>query len=207
MNDIGINLGKKRNFANQIVGDFKVLRAVEINSDRRLIWECECLRCGNRKLVNQRTLSERDSYNVSVNCVCGGRFRKTLDEITEDEVSLDAWQLLGFNDKEIGVKQSVGQRTTFNMLDLYGIDKPDGWYLPHDTQKTAIIAEFKSSLIPTSNKLAIEELKKNVDVAMKKYDNVIGILYNGVNCMITKNNKYFDVQDELKHKSYYLSIV
>ena len=74
---------------------------------------------------------------------------------TEDQVRDEAKAILGFDEIENGVQQGTGQITTFNQLGFKGVmDKPDGWYLPDDAGKPAIILETKSEA---------EELKeKNV---------------------------------------------
>ena len=64
---------------------------------------------------------------------------------TEDEVRDSAKLVLGFDKEEPGVQQGTGQITTFNQLGFRGCnDKPDGWYLPDDASKPAIILETKS---------------------------------------------------------------
>lgn len=64
---------------------------------------------------------------------------------TEDEVRDSAKLVLGFDKTEDGVQQGTGQITTFNQLGFRGCnDKPDGWYLPDDASKPAIILETKS---------------------------------------------------------------
>lgn len=63
---------------------------------------------------------------------------------TEDEVRDSAKLVLGFDKTEDGVQQGTGQITTFNQLGFRGCnDKPDGWYLPDDASKPAIILETK----------------------------------------------------------------
>lgn len=79
---------------------------------------------------------------------------------TEDEVRDEAKDILGFNEK-LDFPCGVGQITTFNKLDSYyfkGIsERPDGWYLPNDIQKTAIILETKAS-----NELLDEKNEKQI---------------------------------------------
>ena len=61
---------------------------------------------------------------------------------TEDEVRDSAKLVLGFDKTEDGVQQGTGQITTFNQLGFRDCnDKPDGWYLPDDASKPAIILE------------------------------------------------------------------
>ena len=64
---------------------------------------------------------------------------------TEDEVRDSARVALGFDKTEPNIRQGTGQITTFNQLGFKGFnDKPDGWYLPDDTNTPAIILETKS---------------------------------------------------------------
>ena len=78
--------------------------------------------------------------------------------LTEDEVRdgytyndvfyKGAKQILEFDKPESNVQQGTGQLTTFKQLGFYGKGsnhKPDGWYLPADRTKVAIILETKSS--------------------------------------------------------------
>ena len=70
---------------------------------------------------------------------------------TEDEVRDSAKLILGFDKTEGGVQQGTGQITTFNQLGFKGCnDKPDGWYLPDDASRPAIILETKSESEPIS---------------------------------------------------------
>ena len=96
--------------------------------------------------------------------------------MTEDEVRDMASKILKFENSE-NVKSGVGQLTTFNQLGFKGIvDKPDGWYLPDNKELVAIILETKASKINIEN--YIDEIKKNCSIALKKYNKVIGIIYN-----------------------------
>lgn len=124
---------------------------------------------------------------------------------TEDQVRDDANLLLGFEDTET-VKAGVGQITTFNKLGFSGyIDKPDGWYLPNETSFPAIIAEFKGEdkdLKPQH----VDELFKNCRIAHTKYRNVIGILYNGIDILVYKNEELLPDEKELQNKEHYLGL-
>ena len=72
---------------------------------------------------------------------------------TEDEVREMAGYILGFKEEIKNVKAGVGQLTTFNQLGFKGVnDKPDGWYLPDNTNDPAIILEAKSSLVELKDK-------------------------------------------------------
>lgn len=124
---------------------------------------------------------------------------------TEDQVRDDANLLLGFEDTET-VKAGVGQITTFNKLGFSGYsDKPDGWYLPNETSFPAIIAEFKGEdkdLKPQH----VDELFKNCRIAHTKYRNVIGILYNGLDILVYKNEELLPDEKELQNKEHYLGL-
>ena len=99
-----------------------------------------------------------------------------------------AKQLLGFDKPETGVQQGTGQIKTFNQLGFTGInDKPDGWYLPDDVSKPAIILETKSESEDLTKDKWVKELFKNIDIVATKYNKVVGILYNGKNIRVFKN--------------------
>lgn len=124
--------------------------------------------------------------------------------LTEDIVRDNAGKILDFkNENEI--KSGVGQLTTFNQLGFKGVsDKPDGWYLPDNIEDTAIILETKNSNQVLQNYLY--ELEKNCNIVLTKYNKVVGILYNGYEVVITKNNEVIDVSEKLENKRYYLSL-
>ena len=139
-----------------------------------------------------------------------------VKQLTEDQVRELANKTLGFKDS-VGVVAGVGQLTTFNELGKrLGIlewksikDKPDGWYLPKTFAKPALILETKSSKI-TIEKYT-DELVKNCNIVLKKYSDVIGILYNGFEIKILKNDKndkMVEVKTSsiLESKDYYLKI-
>ena len=50
------------------------------------------------------------------------------------------------------------------------------------------------------------ELKKNCDIVLDKYKNVIGILYNGIDTRVFLNNEEIENVAKLQDKSYYLSM-
>jgi len=78
---------------------------------------------------------------------------------TEDEVRNEATPILGFDDRESDVQQGTGQITTFNQLGFKGnSNKPDGWYLPTDTNKVAIILETKANPVDLSAQAWVDEL-------------------------------------------------
>lgn len=124
--------------------------------------------------------------------------------MTEDQVRDMAGKILKFENSE-NVKSGVGQLTTFNQLGFKGVsDKPDGWYLPDNKELPAIILETKSSKINIDN--FIDEIKKNSNIALKKYKKVVGIIYNGENIRVFVNNEEITTVSELQNKEYYLSL-
>lgn len=129
---------------------------------------------------------------------------------TEDEVRDSAKIQLGFDKAESNVKQGTGQITTFNQLGFKGvIDKPDGWYLPDDCTLPAIILETKSEQEDISLQKWVNELIKNCNIVLTKYKNVCGILYNGVDIRVFKNNIEIsdnEISNILQDKSYYLAM-
>ena len=126
---------------------------------------------------------------------------------TEDQVRDEAKIILGFDEIENGVQQGTGQITTFNQLGFKGVmDKPDGWYLPDDAGKPAIILETKSEAEELKEKYE-KELFKNIDIVLNKYSKVIGILYNGKEVKVYKNKKLLEeVSEKLEPKTYYLAL-
>ena len=132
-----------------------------------------------------------------------------MNYMTEDEVRNSASKILGFDDDEKGVKQGTGQITTFNQLGFTGInDKPDGWYLPDDAGKVAIILETKSGAEDISKTKWSNELLKNIDIVSKRYSKAVGILYNGTkNIRVFKNRtEVKDISDSLENKAYYIAL-
>lgn len=129
---------------------------------------------------------------------------------TEDEVRDSAKIQLGFDKVEANIKQGTGQITTFNQLGFKGvIDKPDGWYLPNDCTLPAIILETKSEQEDIFLQKWVNELIKNCNIVLTKYKNVCGILYNGVEIRVFKNNIEMsanEISNILQEKSYYLAM-
>ncbi len=131
----------------------------------------------------------------------------TVTYKTEDEVRDEAKITLGFNEKEENVRQGTGQITTFNQLGFKGVsDKPDGWYLPDDKTAVAIILETKSEQEDIALKKWEEELAKNVNIVLEQYKKVVGILYNGQDIRVFKNNVETMAARLLQYKSYYLAM-
>lgn len=129
-----------------------------------------------------------------------------MEQLTEDQVRDKAKEILGFSNVE-NVETGVGQLTTFNQLGFKGIsDKPDGWYLPNDKKQVAIILETKNSKEDVSKQKWKDEVLKNIKIVLKKYKNVIGILYNGYDVCVFKNLEEETVVSGLQNKEYYLSL-
>ena len=134
------------------------------------------------------------------------------DFLTEDVVRNMAKDKLNLISDDRAISD-VGQLTTFNLLskkldiiEFDGIsDKPDGWYLPYNHNETAIIVEAKNSDINLDLAKFVEEIRKNCSIAMKYYNNVIGILYNGYETRVFLNNKPIDSPNELQDKEFYIN--
>ena len=124
---------------------------------------------------------------------------------TEDQIRDEAKIILGFDDGEENVQQGTGQLTTFNQLGFFGkSDKPDGWYLPSDKGEVAIILETKSEKEDLTKPKWVNELKKNVAIAREQYSKVVGILYNGSDIRVFKNDvEITGIASTLQHKHYY----
>ena len=130
---------------------------------------------------------------------------------TEDQVRSESEKILGFNDPEPNVTQGVGQLTTFKVLGFSGNGKqykPDGWYLPALPNSTAIILEVKSEDKNLQTLSWEKEITRNVEVARQKYASVIGILYNGKDIRVWKNDTEIQegVSTKLEHKTYYTNL-
>lgn len=128
---------------------------------------------------------------------------------TEDEVRDEAKILLSFHEKQDDVKQGTGQITTFKQLGFKGENsakKPDGWYLPTNINDVAIVLETKNSSENLTKAKWIAELRSKTDIVSKKYNKVIGILYNGYDVSVYKNGELIESPDQLQNKSYYLSL-
>lgn len=127
---------------------------------------------------------------------------------TEDQVRDSAKIILGFDAVEEKIQQGTGQITTFNQLGFKGInDKPDGWYLPDDHNMPAIILETKSEIEDIALQKWVDELMKNCNIVAAKYKQVVGILYNGIDIRVFKNNvEITDVASDLQNKDYYVAL-
>ena len=132
----------------------------------------------------------------------------TILKRTEDEVRDSAKLLLGFDKIEKDIKQGTGQITTFNQLGFKGNNnKPDGWYLPANKTIPAIILETKSECEDISLHKWVEELIRNCDIVLTKYEHVVGILYNGIDIRVFKDNVEVNgLSNVLQDKSYYIEL-
>ena len=126
---------------------------------------------------------------------------------TEDEIRDESKLILGFDKKYKDVECGTGQITTFNQLGFKGSkDKPDGWYLPKNKNDTAIILETKSEEQDITK--YIDEIKKNCDIVLTQYKDVIGILWNGIDIDIYhNNNQIIGLSKTLENCEYYLKII
>lgn len=105
-------------------------------------------------------------------------------------------------------KAGVGQLTSFAKLGFKGEGanyRPDGWYLPNETNFPAIILEVKKEDCDLKQ-AQIDEVLKNCRVAHLKYKNVVGILYNGIDILVYKNEELVPDEKELHNKEYYLGL-
>lgn len=126
---------------------------------------------------------------------------------TEDQVRDDANKILGLKDTETALA-GVGQLTSFAKLGFKGEGanyRPDGWYLPNETNFPAIILEVKKEDCDLKQP-QIDEVLKNCRVAHSRYKNVVGILYNGIDILVYKNEELVPNEKELHNKEYYLGL-
>lgn len=136
---------------------------------------------------------------------------------TEDTVREDAGEVLGLGKHDQtpeNADSGVGQITTFNTLGFRGVhDKPDGWYLPKNKANPSLILETKSGDKDLRNTTWVDELLKNLDIAVKRYDKVVGILTNGDDIRVftqRKGKKALEIVEnlapKLQPKEYYLAL-
>lgn len=136
---------------------------------------------------------------------------------SEDVVRDEARLYLHLQD-DTNAKSGVGQLTSFNSLDSHyfkGISQsPDGWYFPNDINSPAIVLETKSSNVDlniegkrTSKQAqTLSQIESYIEIAQKKYEKVIGILYNGHEAIVYKNKERIAQTNTLLNKQYYLSL-
>lgn len=126
--------------------------------------------------------------------------------MTEDQVRMQAHKVLGFDDDFEGARAGTGQITTFNQLGFPNVaDKPDGWYLPDNAGDVALVLETKATNIAL-RAAQVDELLKNVRILMRKYDKVVGVLYNGDEVRAFKCLDEVHVSRELQNVRYYLDL-
>ena len=140
------------------------------------------------------------------------------DAVRDGHVSIDgltfikgAKQLLGLDIPEEGVAKGTGQITTFKQLGFSCKNdnhKPDGWYLPVDLHKVALVLETKNSDEELTDKRWELELLKNIEVLLTKYTKVIGILYNGSDIRVFKNKEEISdgLAPTLQNTFYYIKL-
>ena len=124
------------------------------------------------------------------------------EKLGEDKIRDRAREILGFYDTETA-QSDVGQITTFNDLGFSGVkDRPDGWYFPNEKSFPAIILEVKSNstVLKQSH---IDELLKNCKIAHSKYQHVIGILYNGDDTIVFKDEVRLTNETSLHNKEHF----
>lgn len=149
-------------------------------------------------------LNLREHWNM-------GLYSQYNQERTEDIVRDSAKLILGFDKEEKDIKQGTGQDTTFNMLGICGEGcnhKPDGWYLPKNKYEVAIIFEAKSEEQDIDNQRWVNELLKNIEITNRKYNRVVGILYNGKSQRVFLNDTEIttNIPMNLQNKQYYIDL-
>lgn len=126
-----------------------------------------------------------------------------------------ARQLLGLDIPEEGVNKGTGQITTFRQLGFSCKNdnhKPDGWYLPHEVHRVALVLETKNSDESLDNEKWVNELYTNIQVVSSKYRKIVGVLYNGEDIRVFKNvggcieEITSGLSDTLQNVSYYCKL-
>ena len=125
--------------------------------------------------------------------------------LTEDQVSERAKTILHLEETE-SAKAGVGQLTSFNQLGFAGVkNRPDGWYLPNEVSYPAIILEVKASNVKLGSKER-NELLRNVGIVRSRYTHVVGLLYNGYELEVYKDDVLMESETELLDKEHYLAL-
>lgn len=133
----------------------------------------------------------------------------------EDKVRDALREAIGFENPandSVFPKSGVGQLTTFNKLfeGLCKCDKsisnlkPDGWYLPKNTNDVAIICETKNSNEDVEDN--VEQLEKYIKAVQTKYKKVVGIIYNGSDVAVYKNSERVHTPNKIFPKEYYFNL-
>ena len=104
------------------------------------------------------------------------------------------------------VQAGVGQITTFNQLGITGVnDKPDGWYLPCNKTKPALILECKAEQVDITTRRCVTEIKKNCRILLDAgYEKVFGLLTNGKKSLGFMNNEPVDIPKDIQPVQWYL---
>lgn len=145
--------------------------------------------------------------------------------LTEDEVRTKAQNItncdfgqvttfknLGLDDNSEEIKNiSDYLKKEYNIYTISNL-KPDGWYLPKDSNQPALVFELKAGGKNLNDEKHIKQLKKYMVILATRYKKVIGILYNGEHnkifyyskgSILEFENNLLDLQD----KDYYLNNV
>lgn len=124
---------------------------------------------------------------------------------TEDVVRTEIGQILGLQDTK-DIQAGVGQITTFNQLGIHGVmDKPDGWYIPYDKTKPALILECKAEQVDVTTRKCVTEIKKNCRILLDAgYEKVFGLLSNGKKSLGFMNNEPVDIPADIQPVEWYL---
>lgn len=150
-----------------------------------------------------------------------------MNHLTEDQVRTKAKNITGcdfgqvttfktiFNDiSSLEIKQLNSKLEEKYQIKNISSLKPDGWYLPQDKNKPAIMFELKAGDKKLHYEDLVNQLKKYMHVTATRYKRVIGILYNGEDIRIfkylDKTNEIIEVNNlsnELKQKEYYIKFV
>ena len=126
---------------------------------------------------------------------------------SEDLVRDELRNLLGLANPANDLS-GVGQQKTFNQLGIKDKScsnlKPDGWFLPKNVNDVAIVCETKNS--NESCEKNSSQIEKYINAALTKYNKVIGIIYNGIDVIIYKNNERIQTNNEVFPKEYYFKL-
>lgn len=127
--------------------------------------------------------------------------------MSEDQIRDKARDILGLRDSA-DADSGVGQLTSFGQLGFKGEGaacRPDGWWLPKDTTVPALVLEVKAEKVDFQEK-HVQELLRNCRIASTRYRHVCGILYNGVDIRVFKDEVEIDDLPELASKEHYIGL-